>query len=564
MTRPATRTRRTDWAWFAGVCLFAILLRIPIAAIPLERDEGEYAYIAQRWMQGDLPYRDAFNQKLPGAFVAYAVIERVFGTTPSAIHWGTHIYTLGTLALLFVLGRRLSSTAGGLAASAFAAVMIADASVLGNAANTEVFMLLPLTGAMLAACLAVERDALGWAFGAGVLSAAALLCKQVALPNVAFYGLLMAVATRRRVNSALLFLLGVSCMLLPVVGYFALHGALYDFYDATIGHNLRYAAQRSLAAYPSILWRGGKPFLYTFWPLMLLAVAQVGSGVWGVGGRVSVNGGRARHPTPHTPHPTPRSRRPTLLVLAWFAASFLGTASGGYFEAHYFMQLIPPLAMLAGMCVHAMNLPGLTRLGARPARAVLVAAVILVAILGKPWYYLPGDPDAKARRLYGNNPFVESAAVGRFLAAHSEPADTIFVLGSEPQILYYAERKSASRYIIAYPLVTAFADARERQHVVIDELQRLRPRLIVTVFVDTSFGSGSPDAPTDLLETVWDTLQASYRFVAVVPFATDGSPHLVTGEEAQQLWARDPEWYGRRPWCSLAIWERKDTSAAEH
>ena len=88
MTKVGARAvTRSDWACFAGICLFALLLRLPIAAIPLERDEGEYAYIAQRWMHGDVPYRDAFNQKLPGAFIIYAFIERVIGTTPSAIHW---------------------------------------------------------------------------------------------------------------------------------------------------------------------------------------------------------------------------------------------------------------------------------------------------------------------------------------------------------------------------------------------------------------------------------------------------------------------------------------------
>jgi len=535
----------SGWAWFAGVCLFAILLRIPIAAIPLERDEGEYAYIAQRWMHGDLPYRDAFNQKLPGSFVAYAVIERVFGTTPSAIHWAAQIYTLGTLTLLFVLGRRLSSTAGGLAASTFAAVMTADAAVFGNAANTEIFMLLPLTAAMLASCYTIEQDSLGWAFGTGVLSAAALLCKQVALPNVVFYGLLVTAMSRRRIASAAMLLLGLTCLLLPVVGYFAEHGALHDFYDATIGHNLRYAQQRAFAHYPYLFWRGFRPFLSSFWPLMLVAAAQVAGGL--------AIFGRARRGSVQAVE-----RRRTVLVLAWFGASAVGTASGGVFEPHYFMQLIPALATLAGMSIHALHFPGVERLWRGPTRALLAAAVILVPILGKTWYYLPGDPDVKARQLYWTNPFVESAAVGRFLAEHSDPQDTVFILGSEPQILYYAGRKSASRYIIAYPLVTAFADARERQHVVIDDLKRQRPRLIVTVFIDTSFGSGSPDAPTDLLEALWDTLQQSYRFVAVVPIAIDRAPQLVTGEQAQQLWARDPEWYGRPPWCSLAIWERSE------
>src|SRR6478672_6728299 len=115
-TLPCPRIRLT----FFLVCAAACVIRWPIAAMPLERDEGEYAYIAQRWWLGDVPYRDSFDQKPPGAFVAYAVIEKVFGTSPAAIHWGTQVYTLCTLALIFLVGRELFGPTEGLLAALFA------------------------------------------------------------------------------------------------------------------------------------------------------------------------------------------------------------------------------------------------------------------------------------------------------------------------------------------------------------------------------------------------------------------------------------------------------------
>src|SRR5258707_222123 len=88
-----------------AVAAVALLFRCPIASIPLERDEGEYGYIAQRWLAGEDPYRSAFDQKPPGVFAAYAVILTVFGTSPQAIHWGAQVYTLGTLGLIYLTGR---------------------------------------------------------------------------------------------------------------------------------------------------------------------------------------------------------------------------------------------------------------------------------------------------------------------------------------------------------------------------------------------------------------------------------------------------------------------------
>src|SRR5438105_4217292 len=74
---PPTVRRGHALPLLAVVFAVACLMRWPVAAIPLERDEGEYAYIGQRWLLGGVPYRDSFDQKPPGTFMAYALIERL-------------------------------------------------------------------------------------------------------------------------------------------------------------------------------------------------------------------------------------------------------------------------------------------------------------------------------------------------------------------------------------------------------------------------------------------------------------------------------------------------------
>src|SRR5438046_3683432 len=116
--------------------------------------------------------------------------------------------------------------------------------------------------------------------------------------------------------------------------------------------------------------------------------------------------------------------------------------------------------------------------------------------------------------LYGNCPFFESPAVGRFLAAHSDARDTVFILGSEPQILYYAGRKSATRYIFVSPLTGPFPDARDRQHAALREVAHNDPRFIVTVFSPTSFVKTAA-SPMDIFAAVAEILNQSYRVAAV-------------------------------------------------
>ena len=108
------KTLRVAW-WTLPVIVFGVVLaiRIRLLGIPLERDEGEYAYAGQLMLQGIPPYKLAYNMKFPGTYAAYAAIMSIFGQTIFAIHLGLLLVNAITIALIFLLGRRLmNSTAG--------------------------------------------------------------------------------------------------------------------------------------------------------------------------------------------------------------------------------------------------------------------------------------------------------------------------------------------------------------------------------------------------------------------------------------------------------------------
>src|SRR5690349_9216061 len=117
---PAAPRRAPTLAALAVVLAVACLLRCGLADIPLDRDEGEYAYIGQRWLLGEVPYKGSFDQKPPGAFLCYALFQLLLGTSPAALHWGAQLYTLGTLAVVFLLGRALFGAAAGFVAALLA------------------------------------------------------------------------------------------------------------------------------------------------------------------------------------------------------------------------------------------------------------------------------------------------------------------------------------------------------------------------------------------------------------------------------------------------------------
>src|SRR5882762_9918391 len=80
--------RHRAWIVVGLTVLFVLAVRVRLRDMPLERDEGEYAYAGQLILQGVPPYKEAYNMKLPGTYAAYALIMAVFGRSPAGIHLG--------------------------------------------------------------------------------------------------------------------------------------------------------------------------------------------------------------------------------------------------------------------------------------------------------------------------------------------------------------------------------------------------------------------------------------------------------------------------------------------
>jgi hypothetical protein len=172
--------RHAPIALIAAAVIAFVAIRAPFLSVPLERDEGEYAYIAQRMLEGEVPYRDAFDQKPPGVF------GRIAGVRAAGSRRGIRLFLFwdGRPRWPQGLVRNRGPLAAGFALLAFA-VASADPQVQGCTANSEAWMLLPL---VLAARCCVR----GWQTGqrlawlaCGVFAALSFWFKQVALTDAA-------------------------------------------------------------------------------------------------------------------------------------------------------------------------------------------------------------------------------------------------------------------------------------------------------------------------------------------------------------------------------------------
>jgi hypothetical protein len=525
--------------WLAAALAF-LAFRLPFLDLPLERDEGEYAYIAQRWLAGGfVPYRDAFDQKPPGVFAAYAAAFALAGESVCGIRVFHLAWMAATTLLVGGLGARVAGPlAGAFAAFAFAALG-ASPALLGATANTEMFLLLPMTAALWACLRARQGGGLGICAAAGALAGATVLFKQVAALFVLFaLGLVLwrrdvagaphAGPTRARVGLA--FAAGVLLALAPAAIYFAAARSLGAFLDAALLHNLAYSTSVPLGQGLANLARELARQAGSFAPAWLLAGLAL-----------------------TTPRALDRARRRWLG--GWLAVCGAALSVGLYFREHYFVLALPPLCVLAGAGASGVlrRVAGGRAAPSFAAGLALLAAIAAPPALASPWAWTE-TPVEISRRLYGRNPFPESPEVARLVREVCPPGESVLVLGSEPQILFLAGRRSATRYIITYPLAGGDARASLRQKEAIDELRAAPPGCVVIVRIPSSHGPGERP-PRILFREVAKRVKDGHRLEALWLAEEDGPGYrALTGDAARAHGDRGAR---RRDGAAIALYRRE-------
>ena len=494
---------RAGWRPGPALALVAILavtvvLRVRLLDVPLERDEGEYAYMGQLILRGEVPYVAAHNMKLPGTYCAYAAIMAVFGQTTAAIRAGLLLINLGAILLVHRLGRTLVDETAGLVAAAAYAVWSLDPAVLGFTANTEHFVVLP----MLAGGLLLTRPAptsLARVALAGLLLGIAFVMKQPGGAFVAFG--VCAVCVRARVwrRAALEAIMLVAAAALPYALTCAIMlvvGAAGPFWFWTVTYAREYVTMIPLADGLAALRAEGGHVIGSATALWLLATLGLTAPAWDA--------------------PARRAAVFLGLLTVW---GMVAVCPGLRFTVHYFILLLPALALWAGAAVSALA----RRAGERRTIVATVVTVAAVALtLGQQRdVLLAPSTTAVARRVYGSNPFPEAVEIAHYMRAHSTPDDRIAVIGSEPEIYFYAQRRAATSYIYMYPLMEPHPFAHRMQEEMIAQLERDPPRFLVLVNVDTSW-SRRPDSSPALMAWAERTVNTSYEPVGLADILPDG------------------------------------------
>lgn len=266
----------------------------------------------------------------------------------------------------------------------------------------------------------------------GLLLGMAMLIKPVALP----FMLLLAIAAmffsrgnrsfRRRLENLLVYLLPAVFLALVVGCYFYLHGALHDF----------------------LYWNVTVPYIYT----------RGESGVYGTPLLIALQGVARELLLPLVLSTTAAiwilARRRTfgnLLAALLLPAAWAAALLPGMNFPHYFIQLVPVMALLGGIGLGALDYRHkIVRFFVLPALVLLLG----FHLRNNYGYFFSMSMRDVSMAKYGPV-FVNSADIAGYVKERTGPDDYIFQWGFEPELYFLSGRRSPLPYIASTILLVA-------------------------------------------------------------------------------------------------------------
>ncbi len=458
------------------ILALSVFVRVHLIDVPLERDEAEYAYSARFLLKGIPLYTQSYEfLKLPGLYAIYAVFLGVFGNSATGIHTGLLVVNSLTVILIFFLAKRLMDTTAGITASATFALVSLSQRVLGISTNAEPLLLLPVVGGTLLLLRAMESRRLKDFFLSGLVLGMAAIIKQPAFYFVAFalFYLVYSQMVKDRLRFSQcaakleIFVLGIIIPFALVCVFMQLAGVFDKFIFWTFEYALAHGSVNSLSKGFGI-FRSIAPWIIApaslFWFLAAVGLSAI---YW-----------------------DDAARKHAVFLIGFLAASFLALSLGLFFRPHYFILTLPAVALLTGTGVSSLTRL-MKRSGDNPvikwAPVIITALAAIVFLASEGDYLFFQSPHEVSRSTYGANPFVESIKIARYIKERTSPDDRIAVLGSQPEIFFYADRLSASRFTVLYTLTGGNKFAVELQEEMIRDIQAAHPKYLVYVNTPASW-----------------------------------------------------------------------------
>lgn len=466
------------------VILVVSALLLPSLLYPYGRDQAVFAYVGSVMARGGLPYRDAWDLKPPGIYLAYGALASLSPDHGIGLMYLLRVADLAlsivTGVLLAAIARRCGHPKAAIAAAGWYACLYLQGGYWGLAqaetwANPWVLL------AIWFCLVSKERLTRRRMFAAGIAGGVAALLKFTAVaPLLPF--LLYAIYrqdSRERLGGTAGVAAGMALPLLCAGTWMAATGILSSYADIQRGFVAPYTqinASSPLQHVEHVVRYTGL-WLASLWLPAAFAVYAVT--------------GRGRG------CPSPRG------LLAMLGGGLLAVWVQDKYFGYHWQTVLPALALLAAI--------GGARLWQRvrlSAERIQFACLLMVALwsagtqgtyfrdaarmaLGALSY--PGWLQRFGRPASGDNSFLADTWAANYVRSHTHPGDGVLVWGFEPAVYLLSDRRPPTRFFFDVPVTAPFVPDTWRREFLRD-VQSHPPALWLTVRNDAvPWASGRRD-----------------------------------------------------------------------
>lgn len=441
-----------------GAILFSIvILRFPSLFEPFwYGDEGIFAAVARKLNFGGVLYQDAWDNKPPMIYLTYQLIFKFFGVSMFWLRMVTLVFVLSTACVLYEIAKKIFDQKRAFWAAFIFGFLTSLRIMEGNLALTEIFMILPISAAMM---ISIYRkfDYVSL-FIAGFLFSVASLYKQVGAFEAGALGIFLFFHEKNFaefIKKGLILTAGFAIPYVLTFAYFApkklvgeyIFGA-YTYYRIYLGESPKYATLINILKYLPIV----SAVVYGFYLRRK--------------GNVTI----------------------THLILLWTAFAFLGSYFSGRTYGHYLVQATPAISLLLASITMK---PKFDHARIKFAVFFFIPLVILTRLLFSD--FLSGGPinqakywknfiayTAGAKNIQEYNDFFDGnvnsiMGLSDFLMTREDGGHSAYIWGDYPWLYAIADINNPVRYVTSFHVFGVPNGKKE----VIEKLIANKPRYII-------------------------------------------------------------------------------------
>ena len=341
-----------------------------------------------------------------------------------------------------------------------------------------------------------------WLVAAGFLSGLAVMTKQTSVFCLPAFSLALAylqyskhhrntIQQRRFWTEQTALLTGFIGAIAAVFAPFAVSGAGGNFIECVFIYSFGYVDNVPLAT---------KALGLLFSPVWLVLVA----GPWFVLSIIGVYCMLKR-----------RESFDSCFAVVWLGAAAMGIIAAGRFYTHYYVLLLPAMALLIPAGLAVVDEQGRKSRNASAVVAMLMALSLLFPATSAGSIYLRGTADARHEAKYSYNYYSEwethSRSLAAYLQARTAPGDYIYNLGFQSEVYFYADRRSPTRFVFDQP----FQVNKDFEEEAIADLSRNKPAYVF----DTAIYEKPGKLENYYSRPIHDWVAENYDYVGKIYYA---------------------------------------------